>query len=313
MWHPSGVREGIGAKLRGCRFAQPPAIFSDPSGVDAAVYIGTGDAQFPLETVEPGVAIGKNGLGIVERRLIFHEIKGDPSEKHDEIGENNLRPGDHNPGVRCSKWLMVALFAGTAAVFCVQSPQPDDEAVVNAALGTFFRSAEWNRGAWEKGDFAVVEAKWARIVRGSFMQEIDEAIKWYSRHKSTKPASEKLRKLKQTIRDMGSPFKPERPIPLSQLKLDARILVGTQTELAHGDRYYGWHPGVLKVKGHRGKEGLVRAIGKLHLPCYSKDGQLAALRMSGLPSSIHSAELVFFLRRSGTEWAVVHVRPIIYL
>jgi len=57
--------------------------------------------------------------------------------------------------------------SGTGPRVGVRTSQTDDEAVVNAAMLSFFDNRDWNDW-WSKGDFVVVATNWRGTERAEF-------------------------------------------------------------------------------------------------------------------------------------------------
>lgn len=236
---------------------------------------------------------------------------------------------------------MLLLFP--AAVVCCSpshatqstSPRPavaprtptDDEAVLNAALLSFFQKSTWHRPEWDEGDFVVLAASWIPPRDGDGEGRVRDLkplldallksnqalllrLKPEDDAEQIDDLNKSLPKVRQ-LRDLAKAgdFKIGAPAPLNALVLDRRILL--EDKLRPERSRYGWSDGESRIIVQSGKEVTVRVRARLSPPTYSLDGRLALLTLL-VPWSIHSATLNFYLQRVGSKWEVAHVEAIYY-
>lgn len=107
--------------------------------------------------------------------------------------------------------------------------QSDDEAVINAALLSFFEDTAWNID-WNKGDFVIIDPHWAQTSRPDFLtllnarigqidQESRQGKKWRVLHWEE---GKLLRSIRTSIGKAS--FNGDDLSPLEGLILDPRIL-----------------------------------------------------------------------------------------
>lgn len=182
--------------------------------------------------------------------------------------------------------------------------QSDDEAVVNAALLSFFKSGTTWNAYWQKGDYIVVRTKWLRS-RGEarvpgFERILDGFIK-ASANDPTRTLDETLfRSLKQA--KPGSKFKVEDLAPLESLILDKRILLDSVIKIPRLSRLQEGDT----IETSSGAKGTSRLYVSLYPPVYSADGRFAIMS-AGCGLGFHPVGFTFFLKRLGSTWSVVHV------
>jgi hypothetical protein len=99
---------------------------------------------------------------------------------------------------------------------------------------------------------------------------------------------------------------------LKDLALDSRIVVRSIRETKELEKNHIWLPGEISIKNGKGKKGTLRVYADLDPPLFSPNGKFAILVM-GVPWSIHSAILHFFLEKTSSGWKVVNIGEIYYV
>jgi len=195
-----------------------------------------------------------------------------------------------------------SFIVGLAGIVSLSNAQLsfDDEKVVSASMATLFVPSEWTSPSWNRGDVVLVDPKWHSRGRTSFREAVDR-FGHFTRDAKDRKVFQELRKAEN---EPNSWLRRE-PSDLKTMMLGPRVVVG-EMQPEH-ERSYGWFPGRHRVLG--GKSGFtVRVPFALEAPGYSPSGQYAVV-MGRAPWSIHDADIFFFLKRSGANWAVTRVNP----
>ncbi|HVT13409.1 MAG TPA: hypothetical protein VHE55_14175 [Fimbriimonadaceae bacterium] len=175
----------------------------------------------------------------------------------------------------------------------------DDAQVIEAGLLSFYDKTAWN-GLWNVGDFVVIDPKYASSVRGQFVDELADMRGSHQWGKETKEVT-----LLDDVRKRSGAGKSQGPAiePLASMPLDARII--TDDASRYPSRFWSSTP--VAITNRLGRKGDIRMSGFVNLPSYSPNGRYAILGITGIPWSMHSADVMMLLERRADGWKVIDV------
>lgn len=193
--------------------------------------------------------------------------------------------------------------------------QSVDEAVVNTALVSFFEDTAWNTD-WNKGDFVILDTRWARDSRPAFLdllaariKEVDEqSRRWAEARALLWTEAKLLRNIRESIGK--DTFKADELPSLAGFMLDPRILPANAITIP--DQEIHFFAGAILMRHWSGQTGTIRTHARLYPPTYSQDGRFSIVS-AHVPWSIHTVRFDFYLERKHATWDVINVAVTRYL